>query len=143
MESTTPAETQKGQPPTKILIVEDEASMLASLVEKFHKEGFEVIAARNGRQGLLEFRNRRPDVVLLDILMAEMDGLTMLKQLRADSTFGAKVPVILLTNLSPDNDHINSIITETEPSYYLVKTNWKMDEVVEKVRTVLARPYAA
>lgn len=115
--------------------------MLASLVEKFHKEGFDVIAARNGRQGLLEFRNHHPDVILLDILMAEMDGLTMLKQLRADSTLGAKVPVILLTNLSPDNDHINSVITETEPSYYLVKTNWKMDEVVEKVRTVLARPY--
>lgn len=125
----------------KILIVEDESSMLRSLSEKFEREGFQVFVATNGNQGLTEFRSKQPDLILLDIIMGEMDGLTMLKKLRSESAYGAKVPVILLTNLSPDDDHINSVITQTEPSYYLVKTNWKIEEVVEKVRSVLSRPY--
>lgn len=125
----------------KILIVEDESSMLRSLVEKFTREGFQVFVATNGNQGLAEFKSKQPDLILLDIIMPEMDGLTMLKKLRSESSYGAKVPVILLTNLSPDNEHVNNVITQTEPSYYLVKTNWKMEEVVEKVRSILARPY--
>lgn len=127
----------------KILIIEDESSLLHSLVEKFEREGFRVFIATNGNQGLAEFRSKQPDLILLDIIMPEMDGLTMLKKLRSESSYGAKVPVILLTNLSPDNDRVNNIITETEPSYYLVKTNWKMEEVVEKVRSVLSRPYTS
>ncbi len=127
----------------KILIIEDESSMLHSLVEKFEREGFRVFVATNGNQGLAEFRSKQPDLILLDIIMPEMDGLTMLKKLRSESSSGAKVPVILLTNLSPDNEHINNVITQTEPSYYLVKTNWRMEEVVEKVRSVLSRPYTS
>lgn len=121
----------------KILIIEDELSMRNSLVGKFEKEGFRVFVARNGNEGLEQFRKEHPDLILLDIIMAEMDGLTMLKKLRAESSHGAQVPVILLTNLSPDNEEVNSIITNTAPAYYLVKTDWKMKDVVDKVRSML------
>jgi hypothetical protein len=57
-----------------------------------------------------------------------------MKKLRSENVWGKSVPIIILTNLIPDDDKINKSITEGEPAYYLVKTNLSMDETVEKVR---------
>ncbi len=122
-----------------IAIVEDEASQRKALSEKFTREGFNVLEARDGEAGFKLVTKEHPDIILLDIMMPEMDGLTMMKKLRKSSKWGKSVPVILLTNLSADNDEIIQRISEDEPSYYLLKANWSIGDVVEKVNERLSR----
>ena len=117
----------------KLLIVEDEEITLVPLVDKFTKEGFEVKVARNGEQGLEMAAAEHPDLILLDIVMPRMDGMTMMARLRESSAWGASVRIILLTNLSAD-DKIRKGVVQNEPSYYLVKTDWTLNDVVAKVR---------
>jgi DNA-binding response OmpR family regulator len=117
-----------------VLIVEDEAPMLKVLTEKFSKEGFTVFEARDGKEGLEVALDKKPDVVLLDILMPTMDGIEMLKRLREDP-WGKMVPVFLLTNLN-DLEKISESV-RIGISGYLVKTDWKLEDVVNKVKDKL------
>ncbi|OGI95492.1 hypothetical protein A2917_02965 [Candidatus Nomurabacteria bacterium RIFCSPLOWO2_01_FULL_42_17] len=123
----------------KILIVEDESSMLKILVDSFEKENFSTLEARDGEIAFRKALEERPDIILLDILLPKIDGLTVLKKLRKENEYGKKVPVILLTNLNPDREEINKVIAENNPAYYLVKTNWNIEDVVEKVKERLSR----
>lgn len=120
-----------------ILVVEDDLHVLTALVDKLTREGFRILQAKDGEEGLRVAQRDHPDLILLDIIMPKMDGLTMMKKLRAENTWGKSVPIILLTNLSPNEDKINTSITEDEPAYYLVKADWSMSDVVEKVREIL------
>jgi len=123
---------------TKILIVEDDAPLLGALHDKLTHEGFETLGAKNGKEGLEVALREHPDLVLLDIIMPVMDGITMLKKLREDA-WGGKVPVIFLTNLSADAEKINQAITRDEPAYYLVKSDYKLADVVEKIKERISR----
>ena len=127
------------RPAKKILIVEDEASQRKALADKFAREGFRVVEAKDGKEGLYAALKELPDVILLDIIMPKMDGMTMLKKLREENAWGKKVPVILLTNQNAD-DRVNNEILENEPSYYLVKANWTLNDVVGKAKECLSRP---
>lgn len=122
-----------------ILVVEDDPPILKTLVDKLTEEGFRIIEAHDGEEGLMIADRDHPDLILLDIVMPKMDGMTMLKKLRQKNEWGKSVPVILLTNLSPDEEKINQGITEDEPAYYLIKTNWSLNDVVKKVRERLNR----
>lgn len=124
----------KGSIKKTILLVEDEASQRKALSEKFTREGFAVLEAKDGAEGLSVAVKAQPDIILLDIVMPKMDGMTMLKTLRQKNEWGKTVPVILLTNLSADSEEINKGIAESDPAYYLVKSNWSIDDVVAKVR---------
>jgi len=119
----------------KILIIDDEQTLLTALIDKFTREGFNVITAENGREGLASAYKNHPDLVLLDIIMPVMDGLTMLSKLRKDK-WGKSVKVILLTNLS-EPGIIAVPLTQTV-SGYLVKSDWKIADVVKQVREKLA-----
>ncbi len=116
----------------KILIVEDELPTLKILTDRFREEAFKVLEAKDGKIGLRTALEEHPDVILLDILMPRMDGLTMFKELRKDD-WGKKAVVVLLTNLSPD-DKVLKAVVEYEPAFYLIKTNWRLDDVVAKVK---------
>lgn len=120
----------------KILVVEDEPDMRQALAESLKHEGFEVIEAANGGEGLEEAIARRPDLIILDILMPKVGGMEMMKKLRQHNAWGRKVPIIMLTNLSAD-DKIMQGIVEDQPSYYFVKSDWKIPNVIEKVRELL------
>lgn len=122
----------------KILIVEvveDDKPLLSVLTERFNAEGFKVISAITGEEGLDLALKNKPDLILLDIVMPKMDGITILKKLRQDP-WGKRAKVILLTNLSAD-ENITKAVTELEPAYYLIKTDWKMDDIVERVKKTL------
>lgn len=119
-----------------ILIVEDDRALLRALSDKFTREGFNVLGAKDGLEGLKTALESQPDLILLDILMPEMGGITMLEKLRKENMWGKRVPVILLTNVIPDNDIIRKI-TENKPAYYLVKSDWQINDVVEKVMKCL------
>lgn len=119
-----------------ILVVEDEPGMRQSLAESLKHEGFEVIEAANGGEGLQEAISRHPDLIILDILMPKVGGMEMMKKLRQYNAWGRKVPIILFTNLSVD-ERIMKGIVEDEPSYYFVKSDWKIPNVIEKIREML------
>jgi DNA-binding response OmpR family regulator len=121
----------------KILIVEDDTSLLRGLTDKFTRENFTVLFAGNGVEGLSSAFLHHPDVILLDIVMPLMDGLTMLQKLRAANEWGKHVPVVFLTNLSPDNDKIIARISEDEPAYYLIKSDFLLSDVVAKVNEAI------
>ncbi|KKU82413.1 MAG: Response regulator [Parcubacteria group bacterium GW2011_GWA2_47_8] len=114
-----------------ILIVEDDDSLVKALREKFIGEGFQVYEARNGKEGLEQALSKHPDLILLDVVMARMDGLSMLQVLREDS-WGKTAKVIMLTNLS-DGDKIAESL-QRGVLEYLVKSDWRIEDVVTRVR---------
>ena len=118
----------------KILIVEDEASLSGALVDKFTREGFMALSAKNGVEGLRLALNEAPDIILLDIIMPEMDGMTMLEKLRQDPR-GQDVPIIILTNLS-DADKVSQAI-KNKVYDFLVKSTWSISDVVKAVKQKL------
>ena len=121
----------------KVLVVEDDPPILRALVDKLTREGFQVFQGKNGEEGLSLALAERPDIILLDILMPVMDGSTMLTKLRKESEWGKKVPVILLTNLSTAEIKVVKAVVEADPAYYLVKSNWSMADVINKVKETL------
>lgn len=117
-----------------ILIVEDEATIIDVLKEKLTDEGFFVVEAGNGEDGLAKAVKYHPDLILLDIVMPGMNGVKMLEKLKEDE-WGRDAKVIFLTNLSDEEK-----IAETynlNPSDYLIKAEWSIGEVVKKVKDKL------
>lgn len=123
----------------KILIVEDDSQMRIMLADTFKHEGFVVSTASDGAQGLSVALQEHPDLIILDLLLPHVDGMSMLKKLRAEGTWGAELPVIILTNMLPHSEDINEAIASTNPAYFLTKTNFKPGEIVERVRERLGR----
>jgi two-component system response regulator RpaA len=114
----------------RILIVEDEIPLLSLLRDKLDEQGFEVLTASDGKQGLDVALKTLPDLILLDILMPNMDGLTMLKNLRGNN-LAAKLPVILLTNLAESKEVLEAKNFGVEE--YLIKAENNLDEVIKKI----------
>jgi DNA-binding response OmpR family regulator len=123
----------------RVLIAEDESVMLNALTDKFKREGCIVTGAENGEIALELAIKEKPDVILLDILMPKMDGMTVLNKIRKGSTWGKNVPIIILTNFPADEKVMQGVV-ENQPSYYLIKTDWKLYEVVEKMKYCFTNP---
>lgn len=119
----------------RVLIIEDELPELEVLVKRLSMDGFEVLQASDGDEGLKVALDEHPDLILLDLMMPKMDGLTMMEMLRAD-TWGKHVPVIIFTNLSLE-DKILSRVVKSEPAYYFVKADMEIDDIVKKCEEVL------
>ena len=78
----------------KVLVIDDEQGIRALLDTLLRRKGYDVIVAESGQKGLECFRRERPDVIVLDLKMPEMDGLTVLRQIRS---LNPRTPVIILT----------------------------------------------
>lgn len=118
-----------------ILIVEDQKTLRDALRLKLIKNGFDVIEAINGEEGLVMSLDKHPDLILLDLIMPRMDGLTMLKKMR-DDDWGKNVPVVILTNIIL-NENERKDITELDPIHYFVKVDIKIEELVTKIKEKL------
>jgi|SRR3989344_1767977 len=117
---------------TKILIVEDSKSYQLIISQKLTEEGFIVLTAGDGEEGLSVAKKENPDLVLLDIEMPKMDGIAMSKRLKEENI---KIPIIFLTNLG-DLSHISDAI-ETA-SDYIVKSDITADGIVARIRERLS-----
>lgn len=123
------------KPKKTILIVDDEELITAALAKKMGEAGFNVLTQRNGEDGLRVALEDKPDIILLDMIMPKMDGMTLLTKLRENSAWGREVPIIVLTNLE-SGDEIEK--SKSLGVYdYLVKTNWSLSDVLEKVERAL------
>ena len=121
-----------------ILIIEDDPVLLDALKIKLEKEEYQVLKAPDGQSGLEIARKHHPDLILLDLILPVMDGMTMLRKLRETDSWGKTVPVVILTNLSGDSNQIINDVTDLEPSYYLTKADLKLDDLLTKIKEVLA-----
>ena len=119
----------------KTLIVEDELPYQKLLHDQLDVNGYEVIQANDGKKGLSLANKEHPDLILLDVRMPEMDGMTMLHELRKDS-YGKSVKIIVLTNLEPNDELIKKVI-DNKPSYYLVKSDIKLTDLLDKIKELL------
>ena len=121
---------------TKILIVEDEEILLTALSEELKQEGFEVVGAKDGMEGVEKAASEKPDLVLLDLVMPRLDGIGALKQMK-ESDATKEIPVVILTNLS-DYDKVSDALSMGAMDY-LVKANYRLEELVAKIKNVLER----
>jgi DNA-binding response OmpR family regulator len=118
----------------KLVIAEDDALLLRSLKNRFVQEGFTVFPAQNGVEAVKFSLENHPDIILLDIVMPVMDGLTALKRIREDE-WGKNASIIILTNLS-DSDKVAEAISQGVYDF-LIKIDWKLDDLVKKVQSRL------
>ena len=119
---------------TKILIVEDEPTLNKALTEFLSEDGFEVISVFDGEEAVNLARTKKPDLILLDIVLPKKDGYEVLDELKADEKT-AKIPIILLTNLE-SAENIQKAFDKGATTY-LVKSNYKLEEVVRKIKETL------
>lgn len=118
-----------------ILIIEDDQILLEMYRDKFQVSKYGVITALNGEDGLNAALQYHPNLILLDLAMPKMDGMTVMKLLRKDP-WGETVPVIILTNLNIDGRLLEEII-KNKPTYSLMKANTTPEEVLMKVKEIL------
>jgi len=118
----------------KVLVVEDEAPLRKIMVQKLKEEGFEVIEAFNGKQGLKKALKEHPNLILLDIIMPEMDGLEMLSRLR-DDKWGKKAEVVILSVVNNPKE-VQKAMDEQVFNFW-VKSDWKLSEIIKEVKNRL------
>lgn len=122
----------------KILIVEDEKFLREICEQKFQRLGFEVSSAVDGPSGLEKIRAGKPNIVLLDIILPNMDGFEILKTVRADADLSVRqIPIIILSNLGQESEIEKG--RQLGANDYLVKTNFTIDEIVSKVQALLEK----
>ncbi len=119
-----------------ILVVEDEKSLRDAIVDILRLKDFNPLEAKNGKEGVEIALREHPDLILLDLIMPVMDGMTALKKIREDA-WGEKVPVIILTNLSATKEQLVEDMVTHKPMHYLVKSDWKLHDVVDKIEDIL------
>lgn len=118
-----------------VLLVEDDVFLANIYKTKFTMEGFNVIHADNGESAITEANKKKPDIILLDVLLPKKDGFTVLTELKQNTSEVKDIPVILLTNLGQKDDVEKGLEMGAED--YLIKAHFKPSEVVEKVRKIL------
>jgi DNA-binding response OmpR family regulator len=116
-----------------IAIVEDNVGIRKNLVELFELYNYETIASENGNDGLYKIKKYKPNIIVADIMMPDMDGLTMVEKLRENSDF-KHIPVIFLTAKSSLEDKIRGL--ETGAVDYITKP-FESKELLQKVSNLL------
>ncbi len=118
--------------PSRVLVVDDERNIVQLVRLYLSKEGFDVDSAFDGKQALEKVHNHRPDLIVLDLMMPEMDGLTVCRELRKTSN----VPIIILTARTDDVDKVVGL--ELGADDYVTKP-FNPRELVARVKAVLRR----
>jgi DNA-binding response OmpR family regulator len=121
---------------TTILIVEDDDTVRETLALNLRAEGYEVLSAADGEAGLKTARDGSPDLVVLDVMLPRLDGLTVCRILRRESN----VPILLLTARGTEADKIIGL--ETGADDYIVKP-FSLGEFLARVRAALRRGHSA
>jgi two-component system response regulator VicR len=127
-------------PLRKVVCVEDEQEMIDLIRLILSRKGFEVIGANGGRKGLEAVRAEKPDVVLLDLMMPEMDGWQVYQQLKADPNT-AEIPVIVVTAKAQNIDKVLGLHIAKVDDY--IPKPFSLQELVDRIEAVLKRKQQA
>ena len=118
-----------------ICLIDDDETILEMYRLKFEIDGYRVLCAQNGADGLALIKKQKPDLVLLDIVMPDLDGFQVLKRLKAKEET-RQIPVILLTNLDSPEDRRTGC--ELGALYFLPKAEYLPKDVANLAREILA-----
>ncbi len=117
----------------RVLVVDDEPSIVDAVATALRYEGFQVEEAGTGREALKAAETQRPDLIVLDIMLPDLDGLEVTRRLRQD---GLRVPVLFLTARDSTEDKVSGLTVGGDD--YVTKP-FSLAEVVARVRAILRR----
>lgn len=121
------------EPRQRILVVEDDLSILTGLSMSLRSDGYEVLQAQDGKGGLQKAIDEAPDLIVLDLMMPQLNGYEVLEELRRR---GSKVPVIVLSARGMERDKVMGLDLGADD--YLVKP-FSLSELLARIRSVLRR----
>ena len=117
-----------------VLIVEDDVFLMSLLKNRMESEGFSVLAAKDGEEAIKVFKDIKPDLILLDIILPGKSGFEVLEEMKSDPQI-QNSPVMIISNLGQDMDIDRG--KDLGALEYFVKARSSMDDVVEKVGSFL------
>lgn len=129
--------TDSPKPSRKILIVEDELAYAKLLHDQLIARGYDVISAKDGLEGLKLALEKKPDLILLDLIMPKVGGLKMLTTLRTFK-WGESVPVFILTNVNESSEISEAM--DNKVSKYIVKSDVELENLLENIKIFLKSP---
>src|SRR3989344_1314263 len=121
---------------TTIFVIEDEEILVNTLREFLTSKGYLVEIARNGAEALKMLPSVRPDLILLDIVLPEVNGVTFLKEIQKDGSEFKDNLVLVLTNLPGDLDSFKAMGVNADG--YFVKANTKLEELEKAIKAILS-----
>ena len=121
--------------PKTILIVEDDTILRDLISRKLRKDSdYEIVEAVDGEEGIKKAKEKKPDIVLLDLILPGIDGFGVLEQLKKDSEL-AKIPVVILSNLGQKEEIERGM--KLGATDFLIKAHFTLSEIAKKVKTLL------
>ena len=118
-----------------ILIVEDEDFLVRALKDNLESEGLSVSSTAEGESALTEIKRKRPDLVLLDLLMPKRDGFYVLEEMKKNIDWKL-IPIIVVSNLGGEDDIKKAL--EMGADDYFIKSQHPIEEVIERVKEYLS-----
>lgn len=118
----------------KILILEDDKFLRELVKKKLVGEGFEVIEASDGEEGVKKTKEEKPDLILLDLILPGIDGFEVLAKVKEDPTTSS-IPVIILSNLGQREEVEKGL--KLGAIDYMIKAHFTPSEIVEKIKNAL------
>lgn len=118
----------------KVLIIEDDGFLASIYAQKLELEGFEVAFATNGEDGLKLAQKDKPDLILLDLLMPQMDGFEVLERVKADPAT-KDIKVLVLSNLGQKDDVDRCL--KLGAVGYMIKAHSLPEETVKRIKEIL------
>lgn len=117
-----------------ILFIEDEAALQKAFSDIFEGEGYNILSALNGEDGFMLAKSKKPDLILLDLILPKLHGFAVLEKLKSEKET-QDIPVIILTNLE-SLEEVDKALELGAVSYF-VKSHYGLEEIVEKVKKAL------
>src|SRR5258708_7258138 len=130
---TTPSSNGRGQPDARLLVVEDEPNILELLSASLRYAGFEVLTAAAGTDAVQAAQRHRPDLIVLDVMLPDMDGFDVVRRLRGR---GARTRVVFLPARASTEEKIRGLPLGGDD--YVTKP-FSLEEVIARIRAVLRR----
>lgn len=121
---------------TKILIVEDERPLREALRDKLTREGYQVIEAGDGEEGLVKAKQEQPVLILTDIMMPKMDGFALMQALRNDDDLKS-IPVVVVSNLGQEEDKQRA--KELGAKDFFIKADMPVADLTKYIHSLLSQ----
>ncbi len=119
-----------------ILIVEDDDFFRSLLSKKISSEGFVALEAIDGEKGIKMVKEKKPDLIILDLLLPNIDGFEVLSQIKADASVSS-IPIIILSNLGQQEDVERGL--KLGANDYLIKSQFDINQVIDKIKNILEK----
>lgn len=120
----------------KILIIDDEVDLVETIRFSLELEGFQVLAAHNGEEGLNLARKEKPDLILLDLMLPKIDGYKICRLLKFDEKY-KHIPILMLTARSQEKDRLLGL--ETGADEYITKP-FDLPDLINKIKKYFSSP---